>query len=152
MSSQQRIAIFPGSFDPFTVGHQSIVERGLRLFDKIIVAVGVNDQKRSEKTDDERIAEIKNVYATEPRVEVIAYSGLTVDIARDCSAEFILRGVRTVADYEYERSLADINRKISGMETVILYALPELAVVSSSVVRELTRYGRDVSEFLPKNN
>lgn len=148
--SAERIALFPGSFDPFTTGHHSIVTRGLQLFDRIVVAVGVNDGKRSGSLAEDRVEAIKEVFADEPRVKVIAYSGLTVEAAEAEGARFLLRGVRSVADYEYERSLADINRNISNIETVILYALPELAVVSSSVVRELARYGRDISRFIPK--
>lgn len=145
----ERIAVFPGTFDPFTTGHYSIVERGLKLFDRIIVAIGVNEGKHSHESVAERVDVIREVFAHEPRVSVISYKGLTVEAAERHGARFLLRGVRSVADYEYERSLADINRNISGIETVILYALPELAVVSSSMVRELARYGRDITPYLP---
>lgn len=148
--SPERIALFPGTFNPFTIGHYSIVERGLDLFDRIVIAIGVNDGKRHTADNSERENEIAKIFADEPRVSVTSYSGLTVDAARATGARFLLRGVRSVADYEYERSLADINRNISGIETVILYALPELAVVSSSMVRELARYGRDISPYLPQ--
>lgn len=147
--SHERIAIYPGTFDPFTIGHQSIVERGLRLFDKIIIAVGINDSKRCYRPTAERVSQIATVMADEPRVEVISYDGLTVDVARNCGAEFILRGVRTVADYEYERNLAYANRQISGIETVLLYTLPELQYVSSTMVRDLDRCGYDISQFVP---
>lgn len=146
---EERVALFPGTFDPFTTGHYSIVERGLKLFDRIVVAIGVNGGKHSHESVAERVDAIRGVFARDPRVSVVSYQGLTVDAAELHGARFLLRGVRSVADYEYERSLADINRNISGMETVILYALPELAVVSSSMVRELARYGRDITPYLP---
>ena len=145
----QRIAIFPGSFDPFTIGHHSIVERALPLFDKIVVAVGMNSKKRSFLPEIDRLDAIRRLYADEPRVEVIAYSGLTVEAAEQCGARYILRGVRTVKDFEYEKTLADINRKIAGLETVLLYTLPEYGSISSSIVRELISLGRDVTDLLP---
>lgn len=124
--------------------------RGLELFDRIVVAVGVNGGKHSENSAKMRVDAIREIFADEPRVKAVAYDGLTVDVAEAEGARFLLRGVRSVADYEYERSLADINRNISNIETVILYALPELSVVSSSMVRELERYGRDSSRYIPK--
>lgn len=145
----QRIAIFPGSFDPFTIGHHSIVERALPLFDKIVVAVGMNSKKHSFLPEIDRLDTIRRLYANEPRVEVIAYSGLTVEAAEQCGARYILRGVRTVKDFEYEKTLADINRKIAGLETVLLYTLPEYGSISSSIVRELISLGRDVTDLLP---
>ena len=145
----QHIAIFPGSFDPFTIGHHSIVERALPLFDKIVVAVGMNSKKPSFLPEIDRLDAIRRLYADEPRVEVIAYSGLTVEAAEQCGARYILRGVRTVKDFEYEKTLADINRKIAGLETVLLYTLPEYGSISSSIVRELISLGRDVTDLLP---
>ena len=148
----ERIAIYPGTFDPFTIGHKSIVERGLTLFDKIIIAVGINDAHRCYRPTEARVRHIEKVMADEPRVEVISYDRLTADVARDCGAQFILRGVRTVADYEYERNLAYANRQISGVETVLLYTLPELQYVSSTMVRDLDRYGYDISQFVPDSD
>ena len=145
----QHIAIFPGSFDPFTIGHHSIVERALPLFDKIVVAVGMNSKKHSFLPEIDLLDAIRRLYADEPRVEVIAYSGLTVEAAEQCGARYILRGVRTVKDFEYEKTLADINRKIAGLETVLLYTLPEYGSISSSIVRELISLGRDVTDLLP---
>lgn len=147
-----RIALFPGSFNPFTAGHQSVVDRALPLFDRIIIAIGANAEKSESDPDDLacRIRAIAAVYEEEPAVEVYAYEGLTADFAAEMGARFLLRGVRSVQDFEYERTLADVNRHISGLETVLLYALPEHASVSSSMVRELQHYGVDVSEFLPK--
>lgn len=147
---EQRIAIFPGSFDPYTIGHASIVDRALPLFDKIVVAIGVNRNKRSFLTEKQRIRMIADLYADEPKVEVISYDGLTVDAARECGARFLLRGVRMIQDFEYEKNLAEVNRSISGLETVLLYTLPEYGHISSSIVRELISYGRDVSALLPK--
>lgn len=147
---EQRIAIFPGSFDPYTIGHASLVDRALPLFDKIVVAIGVNRNKRSFLTEEQRIRMIADLYADEPKVEVISYDGLTVDAARECGARFLLRGVRMIQDFEYEKNLAEVNRSISGLETVLLYTLPEYGHISSSIVRELISYGRDVSALLPK--
>ncbi len=146
---RQRIALFPGSFDPFTLGHLSVVERGSRLFDRIIVAVGVNSVKIPTQDVDDRISSIKEVVSRFSNVEVAAYDGLTVEACRKYGAEFILRGVRTISDYEYERNMADVNRDLAGIETVLLYSLPEHSSVSSSMVRELRRYGVDVSKYLP---
>ncbi len=142
--------LFPGSFNPFTVGHRSLVDRILPLFDRIVIAIGVNSAKHSAATIDSRIAAIKALYADEPKVEVTSYEGLTVDACRREGAQWMLRGVRSVTDFEYERNLADINRRISGIETLLLFTLPEYAAISSSMVRELEAYHHDVSEFLPQ--
>lgn len=143
-------AIFPGSFDPFTLGHHSIVKRALSFMDEVIVGIGINEGKRSLIPVEKRVDMIRRLYADEPRVKVEAYSGLTVDFAREQAAEFIIRGIRTVKDFEYEEGIADINRKLTGIETIFLFTEPELASVSSSVVRELLHYGKDVSMFLPE--
>lgn len=146
----ERTALFPGSFRPFTRGHYSIVERGLQLFDRVVIAVGINIDKDPEGVGAAAaVQSISALYVEEPRVEVVSYTGLTVDAARDCGAQFLLRGVRSAKDFEYERDMADVNRKLSGIETVLLYSLPDLAAVSSSVVRELERFGADTSAFLP---
>lgn len=142
--------LFPGSFNPFTVGHQSLVARVLPLFDRVVIAVGVNARKDSGDETAQRVEAIRALYASEPKVSVIAYSGLTVDVCEAEGARWMLRGVRSTVDFEYERNLADINRRISGIETLLLFTLPEYASVSSSMVRELRSYGRDVSEFLPQ--
>ena len=145
-----RIAIFPGSFDPFTIGHASIVRRGLEMFDKIVIGVGYNANKRSFLTPDERVAAIEKVYASESRVKVVAYDNLTADLARREQARFVLRGIRSVKDFEYERDIAGINHRLSGVETVLLFTEPHYADISSTIVRELLAFGKDVSEFLPK--
>lgn len=146
----ERIAIFPGSFNPFTRGHQSIVDRGLALFDKIIIAFGENYDKCDSEKMAENIEKVNALYCKNERVGVVSYTGLTVELARSVGAKFILRGVRNVADFEYERNMADINRKIASIETILLFAEPEMAMISSSVVRELAHYGYNVNEMLPE--
>lgn len=144
-----KIAIFPGSFDPFTVGHASIVDRGLPMFDRIVIGVGVNDKKRSFYTPEQRVEAIQKVYASEPRIKVVSYSDLTIDLARREGATFILRGLRSVKDFEYERDIAAMNKRLAGVETVMLFTEAQYSDISSSVVRELIAYGKDVSAFLP---
>lgn len=143
-------ALFPGSFDPFTAGHHSIVKRTLALVDEVIVGIGFNEGKKGFLPLEKRLEMIRALYVDEPRVKVLPYSGLTVDFAKEQEADVIVRGIRSVKDFEYEESIADINRKLSGIETVFLFTEPELAAVSSSVVRELIHYGKDVSMFLPE--
>ena len=145
-------ALFPGTFDPFTKGHDSILKRSLNLVDELIIAIGINDMKRTLFTLEERLQTIRDLYADDPRVKVAAYDNLTVDFAKEQDAAFIIRGVRSVFDFEYEKNIADINRKISDVDTMILFTDVEYAHISSSVVRELYRFGKDVSEFLPKKN
>ena len=144
-----KTGIFVGSFDPFTIGHLSIVRRALPLFDKLVIGVGVNERKTYQHTTEERIAAISRLFADEPAVEVRSYSGLTVDFAHSVEAGFIVKGVRSMKDFEYEREQADINREIGGVETVLLFAEPQLAHISSSMVRELTHFGKDPSPYLP---
>ena len=141
--------LFPGSFDPFTLGHADIVQRALGLFDEVVVAVGYNEQKKGWMPVEERVEAIRKLYKDEPRVRVESYTGLTVDFAREKGITAIVRGVRTTADFEYEMQLADVNRQLTGIETVLLPASPQLASLSSSVVRELASFGHDVSAFLP---
>ena len=150
-SDSRRIALFPGSFDPFTVGHESIVERALPLFDEIVIAIGINYNKLTLTTLEERVAWIEGIFRDEPRVKVISYNGLTVDAAKKCGATFMLRGVRMIQDFEYEKNLAEVNRALSGIETVLLYTLPEYSHISSSIVRELVKYGQDVRAYLPRH-
>ena len=145
----KKIALFAGTFNPYTIGHHSIATRALAMFDKIIIAIGHNSQKSSSEDTEERVANIARIYADEPRVEVVAYEGLTSDFAKKQGACCLLRGVRSVKDFEYERDLADLNREISGIETVMLISEPQYSAISSSAVRELMRYGKDISKFLP---
>ena len=144
-----KTGIFVGSFDPFTIGHLSIVRRALPLFDKLVIGVGVNERKTYLHTTEERIAAISRLFADEPAVEGRSYSGLTVDFAHSVEAGFIVKGVRSMKDFEYEREQADINREIGGVETVLLFAEPQLAHISSSMVRELTHFGKDPAPYLP---
>ncbi|MGM9698975.1 MAG: pantetheine-phosphate adenylyltransferase [Prevotella sp.] len=143
------IGIFTGSFDPFTIGHDDIVRRSLPLFDRLVIGIGVNERKQSMFSADERKAQISSLYAAESKIEVKTYSDLTIDFARRENASFIIKGVRSVKDFEYEREQADINKQLSGIETLLLYSNPRYSAVSSSMVRELMHFGRDVSEFLP---
>ena len=141
-------ALFAGSFDPFTIGHLDIVERGLRLFDRIVVGIGHNENKPGDWTPAERLAAIKVLFQNQPRVEAAVYTGLTTDFAARCGATALLRSARNEADFGYERNLADVNRNIAGIETVILTARPELAFISSSMVRELTHFGKNPSQYI----
>lgn len=143
------IAFYAGSFDPFTIGHKSIVDRALPLFDKVVIGVGINTSKRPWQPLEERLEAIRRLYHHTDRVEVITYSDLTVDAATRAGASVLLRGVRSCADFEYEKNIADANRNISGMESVFILALPDLACVSSSLVRELAAFGHDYSPYIP---
>ena len=143
-------AIFPGTFDPFTIGHHSLVKRSLELVDEIVIAIGKNDAKKSYFTLEDRIEMIRTLYKNDNRISVETYDNLTVVFAKSVGANFIVRGIRSVNDFEYEKTIADMNRKISGIETFILFTEPELTHISSTIVRELLRFGHDVSEFLPE--
>lgn len=151
MNYELKTGVFVGSFDPFTIGHDSIVTRALGLFDRLVIGV-VGDQvhKPDMAPATERMKAIQELYADEARIEVKPYYGLAVDFAKAEGAHYIVKGVRSVKDFEYEREQADINRQISGIETVLLFAEPQYASVSSSVIRELRHFGRDVNEFLPQ--
>ena len=143
--------IFAGSFNPFTVGHADIVKRGLEIFDSIAICVGANINKPDDwDSAQQRAAEIAELYADDERVSVERWSGLTSDYAKKIGTRFLLRGVRSVKDYEYERDMADANREIFGLETIILFADPKLAYVTSSLLRELKAYGQDIEAYLPK--
>ena len=150
MNTQHRTLLLPGSFDPFTKGHADLVERGLLLFDSIVIAIGYNENKEGWIPVEERVRALKALYVHEPRVRVESYTGLTVDFAKQCGAMAILRGVRSVKDYEYEMQLADVNRQLTGIETLLLFANPQYSSVSSSVVRELAHFGKDIQSFLPE--
>lgn len=144
-------AIFPGTFDPFTIGHYSIVERGLAMFDEIIIGIGVNHLKKTLFDESKRLDIIQQAFVGEPRVKVMVYNSLTIDFAKSVDAQFILRGLRTVADFEYERTIGDTNRILSGVETVILFTESAYSHISSTVARDLMSYGKDISAFLPPN-
>lgn len=145
-----KTGIFTGSFDPFTTGHDSIVRRALPLFDRIVIGVGVNERKTYMLPADRRVETIARLYSDEPKIEVKAYSDLTVDFARREAAQYIIKGIRSVKDFEYEREQADINRQLGGIDTLFLFAEPHLASISSSLVRELAHFGKDTGEFLPR--
>ena len=146
-----RTGIFVGSFNPFTIGHDSVVRRALPLFDRLVIGVvGDNVHKPDMPSAEERMQVIRDLYADDARIEVKPYNGLAMDFAKAENAKFIVKGVRTVSDFEYEQWQADFNRKLGGIETILLYTEPELASVSSSAVRELQHFGVDVSNYLPK--
>lgn len=148
----ERTGIFVGTFNPFTVGHASIVRRALPLFDRLVIGVvGDHVQKPGLPSADDRVASIAKLYANEPQVSVKPYYGLAVDFARQEGARFIVKGVRSVKDFEYEREQADVNRLITNgeVETILLYAEPQMSSVSSTMVRELKHFGVDTSAFLP---
>ena len=145
-----KIGIFVGTFDPFTIGHDSIVRRALPLFDQLVIGVGYNEHKQTMYSLEERITAIQQLYADEPKLGIRSYSDLTVDFAHREGAQYIIKGVRSIKDFEYEREQADINRQLSGIETLLLIAEPDKASISSSLVRELIHFGKDVSEFIPK--
>ena len=144
--------IFPGSFDPFTKGHESVARRGLEFCDEMVIAVGYNGQKKNSGmfSVEQRVKNISDFYKDEPRISVIAYDTLTTDIASRLGCTHILRGVRTVIDFEYERQLADVNRHLTGIETILLFNEPAMAHITSTTVRELLAFNKDVKDFLPE--
>lgn len=144
-----KTGLFTGTFDPFTIGHQNIVDRALPLFDRLIIAVAESELKHTSRTIEQRVEAIQQLYAHDERVKVIAYSDLTIDLAKRENIGFIVRGVRSVKDYEYEIAQADFNRQFGNVETLFLPADPNLAMISSSLVRELEHFGKDVTRFLP---
>lgn len=143
--------IFPGSFDPFTKGHESVARRGLELCNEMVIAVGYNGLKKNSGmfSVNQRVKMISEFYKNEPRISVLAYDTLTTDIASELGCTHILRGVRTVIDFEYERQLADVNRHLTGIETILLFNEPAMAHITSTTVRELLSFGKDVTDFLP---
>ena len=147
----KKIALFPGSFDPFTKGHEDIVLRGLKLFDEIIIAIGYNSQKQSRYIPiDRMISLIEESFSREPRVSVITYNELTAGLAQKHGARFLLRGLRNTTDFEFENSVSQMNRFLfKELETVFLITSPEYAGISSSIIREVHKYGADINEFLP---
>lgn len=146
-----RTALFPGSFDPFTVGHQALVSEGLRFFDKVIVAVGENPDKRGLMTTANRKRLIEELYKDEPRVEVTSYSGLTGNYCREHEIKFILRGMRNTVDFDFERNMMQINQRLyPEITTVLLFTPSEYVAVSSSVIREILSFGGDVAQFMPE--
>lgn len=146
----EKIALFPGSFDPITKGHESIILRALPLFDKIIVAIGVNTEKQSFFPLEKRKEWITKVFSKYPNVEVMVYQGLTVDVCKTVNAKYILRGLRTSADFEFERSIGQMNKfMLPDIETIFLLTTPEFTALNSSIVRDIIRNGGDASAFIP---
>lgn len=145
-----KIAIFPGSFDPYTKGHHDIVCRGLSIFDKIIVAIGHNSQKKRYFEVDQMIDCIQSVFGNKESIEVIKYNQLTATLARKHGANYLLRGLRNTTDFEFENSISQVNRSLNpDLETVFLITSPEYATISSSIIREVHKYGGDITGFLP---
>ena len=146
-----RRAIFPGSFDPITLGHVDIVNRALPLFDEIIIAIGVNSDKKYMFSLEKRIHFIKENYKNEPKIKVATYSGLTTEYCEKVNADFILRGLRNPADFEFEKAIAQTNRKLSEIETVFLLTSAKTSYISSSIVRDVYRHGGDISGLVPES-
>jgi len=145
-----KVAVFPGSFDPFTVGHESIVNRAQVLFDKIFIAVGSNAKKDAYFSLEERKRFINQVFKNNAKIEVVHFEGLTIDLCKKVDANYLLRGLRTAADFEYERAIAQVNKAMyEGIETVFFLTMPEHTPINSSIVRDVIRHGGDVSKFIP---
>ena len=147
----QRTCLFPGTFDPVTMGHIDIINRAIPLFDKLVIGIGRNANKVPMFSEEQRLAWLREIYKDKPNVSVILYEGLTVNCCKMVGANFILRGIRYVNDFEYEKAIADMNRSIDGhIETVFLTCLPQYTSVASTLVRDVLKNGGDVSQFLPK--
>lgn len=148
---KNRVALFPGSFDPFTKGHEDIVLRGLKLFDEIVIAIGYNSQKDKRYFKiDYMVEKIQSIFVQFPQITVITYSELTAELAKKHNAHFLLRGLRNTTDFEYENSIAQVNRYLNHeLESVFLITSPEYASINSSIIREVHRYAGDVTPFLP---
>lgn len=145
-----RVAFFPGSFDPFTNGHADIVMRGLRLFDEIVIGIGTNPAKKRYFSVETMVSLIEKAFVDMPHIKVIVYDDLTANVAKEHDANFILRGLRNTTDFEYENTISQVNRHlVPEMETIFLITSPEFAPISSTIVRELHKYGADVSDYLP---
>ena len=147
----KRIGLFPGTFDPLTFGHLDIIERALPLFDKLFIGIGVNSSKVPMFSADQRLEWLNTIFEKEPKIETVIYEGLTVDCCKRIGANYILRGIRYVNDFEYEKAIADMNRSLDGnIETIFLTCLPKYTSVASTLVRDVLRYGGDVSQFVPE--
>ena len=144
-----RTGLFPGTFDPFTIGHDALVHRALGIVDELYIAIGINTGKHTMLTLEERMERITTLYKDEPRIHVVSYEGLTTDFAQTIGAQFIIRGVRSAIDFEYGRNIADINRMLTGIDTILFISEPQYAAISSSMVRELAHFGKDIKPYLP---
>jgi len=147
-----KTGLYTGTFDPFTTGHQNIVMRALPLFDRLVIAVAVSELKHTQEEIGQRVRNIQALYAEEPKIKVVSYQDLTIDLAQREQAQYIVRGVRNLRDFEYEREQADINKQLGGVETILFFSDPKLESVSSTLVRELRHFGHDAHEFLPEKN
>lgn len=146
-----KIAIFPGSFDPITVGHVDIVNRALPLFDRIIIAIGVNTQKKFLYSLEQRMHWLQETFGSEKKIEIASYEGLTINFCKEKNADYILRGIRSAADFEYEKTIAHLNNAMyETIETILILSKPELSSISSTIVREIIKGNGDVSKFVPK--
>ena len=146
-----RICLFPGTFDPITLGHVDIINRSLNLFDKLYIGIGRNSNKAPMFSEEERLRWIKEIYKDDPRVDALVYEGLTADCCKKINANYILRGIRYVSDFEYEKAIADMNRSLDPLvETIFLTCLPQYTSVASTLVRDVIRNGGNVSQFLPE--
>lgn len=147
----QRIALFPGSFDPITLGHTDIIDRALDLFDEIVIGIGTNSSKTPMFSLEQRMGWIRDIYAHTPKVKVLTYAGLTAKFCEEIGARFILRGIRGVVDFEYEKAIADVNRMMDNkLETVFLSCTPKYSTIASSLVRDVLKYGGDATPLLPE--
>lgn len=144
-------AIFPGSFDPITLGHYDIIERGVTLFDEIIVAIGINSSKKYMFSLEERMQFIRDAFKDEPKIKVVSYKGLTVDFCKEINVEFILRGLRNPADFEFEKAIAHTNRDLAPIETVFLLTAAKTSYIASSIVRDVIRNDGDYTKLVPKS-
>jgi pantetheine-phosphate adenylyltransferase len=145
-----RRAVFPGSFDPITLGHYDIIKRGITLFDEVIVAIGINADKKYMFSLEERMDFIKESFKDEPKVKVVTYTGLTIDFCQKNNVKFILRGLRNPADFEFEKAIAHTNRKLSKIETVFLLTAARTSYIASSIVRDVIRNDGDYTKLVPK--
>ena len=144
-------AVFPGSFDPITLGHVDIIYRGLEIFDEIIIAIGVNADKKQLFPLEDKIQQIKNAFINEPRIKVASYKGLTIDFCKSINSKYILRGLRNSSDFNYEQSIAQTNSSLSSIESIFLISSPQLAHISSTIVRDIIRNEGDYKNFVPKS-
>jgi pantetheine-phosphate adenylyltransferase len=146
-----KVALFPGSFDPVTIAHVDIIKRSVSLFDKVIIAVGTNSSKQSMLSTETRIKILEAVFKSEPKIEVASYEGLTVDFCKTAGAQYMLRGIRTVSDFEYEKAIAQMNHALEpGIESIFILSNPGYSSISSTIVRDIVKHKGDVSQFVPK--
>lgn len=146
----QRICLFPGTFDPITKGHVDVIERAIGLFDKLVIGIGINSSKQPMYSVEQRCDWIREIFKDEPKIEAVGYSGLTIDFCHSIGAKFIMRGIRYISDFEYEKAIADMNRMLApDIETIFLTCAPAYSTISSTIVRDVIRNKGDVSMFVP---